>query len=266
MATVTVGVPVYNGAHHLERCLECLRTQTFKDIEVLIYDNASTDETPTIAARFAKADPRFKYYRQSENRGVAANFIDVMEAAKSDYFLWRADDDFSEPNFIEELYRLFQENPHTRLAAAPIWNIAEDNSVPPRFFPLPERGGKDRLTRIRKTIFGLHVSWFYGLWHTDTLRREFHGAWNAYPHAWAADHLTLFPLILDEAISTTDKTSFTQMTRYRPVRTRPAVRDMIELRRSYLRRCRASCRRAQLDGPGARRLYFLIRRHVSDRC
>ena len=66
---VSVGVPVYNGARFLQDCLECLRSQTFSDIEVLIFDNASTDGTEAIARDFVARDPRFSYFRQSANKG-----------------------------------------------------------------------------------------------------------------------------------------------------------------------------------------------------
>lgn len=69
MAAITIGVPVYNEEILLERALEALRTQPFADIEVLIYDNASTDKTPEIAQRFVAQDSRFHYFRQS---GIAA--------------------------------------------------------------------------------------------------------------------------------------------------------------------------------------------------
>src|SRR3546814_6530691 len=52
MASVTIGVPVYNGAATLRECLECLRNQTFRDIEVLISDNASSDNIAAIAQEF----------------------------------------------------------------------------------------------------------------------------------------------------------------------------------------------------------------------
>ena len=57
VARVTVGVPAYNEASYLEAQLEYLRTQDFPDIEVLIYDNASTDATREIARRFCEIAP-----------------------------------------------------------------------------------------------------------------------------------------------------------------------------------------------------------------
>ena len=75
MAQVTVGVPVYNGADFLDKSLACLRDQTYRDIEVLIFDNCSEDATGEIAQSFCAADPRFRYFRQPENKGCTPNFL-----------------------------------------------------------------------------------------------------------------------------------------------------------------------------------------------
>lgn len=266
MAEVTVGVPVFNAAAHLERCLECLRTQTFEDIEVLIFDNASTDETPFIAKRFVEGDVRFLYFRQQENKGAAANFIDALEASKSKYFMWRADDDLSASNFIEELYRVLTSQPAARLAAAPTYVVDELGQSPAKHFSVPAASGGGRIGHIHRMLTELYISSFYGLWHRETLRTAFYGAWSAYPNAWASDHLTLFPLILDEQIVTTNTTSFTQMLRYRPSRTRPPVSKMIEMRRAFVNYCLTEMNKRDWSPMERLALRWMISRHASNRC
>ena len=130
MAQVTVGVPVYNGADYLDKCLACLRDQTYRDIEVLIFDNCSEDATGEIAQSFCAADPRFRYFRQPENKGCTPNFLDVLEAANTPYFLWRAADDTSDLNYIETLLALLQRHPE------------RDMAVPNIVGSLPRRTGK----------------------------------------------------------------------------------------------------------------------------
>ena len=67
MVSVTIGVPVFNGARFLDGSLACLARQTFSDFKVLIFDNASTDGTVEIARAWAARDARFHYFRQPEN-------------------------------------------------------------------------------------------------------------------------------------------------------------------------------------------------------
>ena len=93
MVAITIAVPVYNGGDYLAQALEAIRRQSFVDYCVLIFDNASTDDTASIAQDMAARDPRFAYVRQAENRGALANFVDALEAASTPYFVWHAVDD-----------------------------------------------------------------------------------------------------------------------------------------------------------------------------
>ena len=68
---VSVVVPVYNVAPYLDACLESIAQQTVADLEVVIVDDGSTDESPAIGERFAAADPRFRLVRQA-NAGLGA--------------------------------------------------------------------------------------------------------------------------------------------------------------------------------------------------
>ena len=74
MARVGIGVPVYNGGTMLAQSLECLRTQSFEDIDVVIGDNASDDQTADVCADFAARDSRFRHIRRPENLGSLRNF------------------------------------------------------------------------------------------------------------------------------------------------------------------------------------------------
>ena len=70
---VSSGLPVYNGQATLAASLDSLLAQTFRDFEVIICDNASTDDTPAIAGEYAWRDPRIRYHRSDQNRGAAPN-------------------------------------------------------------------------------------------------------------------------------------------------------------------------------------------------
>ena len=70
---VSIGMPVYNGAAFLKESLDSLLSQTYGDFELIISDNASTDETESICRSYAAGDPRVRYQRQEENRGANAH-------------------------------------------------------------------------------------------------------------------------------------------------------------------------------------------------
>jgi glycosyltransferase involved in cell wall biosynthesis len=99
---VSIAVPVYNGESFLARTLDALLAQTLGDFELIITDNASTDRTGEICSSYAQRDPRIRYYRAQENRGVVRNFNWCIELARGQYFHWHAADDSCEPTFLEK--------------------------------------------------------------------------------------------------------------------------------------------------------------------
>jgi glycosyltransferase involved in cell wall biosynthesis len=98
---VSIGLPVYNGENYLSQAIECLLGQTFSDLELIISDNASTDDTETIARAYAARDHRVRYVRQPVNRGAGWNFSETFRLARGEYFKWAAHDDLCEPTFVE---------------------------------------------------------------------------------------------------------------------------------------------------------------------
>jgi glycosyltransferase involved in cell wall biosynthesis len=104
--TVSIGMPVYNGAHHLAAALESLLAQTYHNFELIISDNASTDASPRICRDFAARDARIRYSRNETNIGAHDNFLRTVQLAAAPYFMWAAHDDLWAPEFIEETLRL----------------------------------------------------------------------------------------------------------------------------------------------------------------
>ena len=114
---VSIGVPVHNGGPLFAEMLQSLVTQTFTDFEIVISDNASTDDTSAIARRFADRDERVRYYRNETDIGAASNFNRVFELANSlIYFKWAAHDDLYKPTFLERCVEVLDREPHVVLA------------------------------------------------------------------------------------------------------------------------------------------------------
>lgn len=99
---VSVVVPIYNISEHLERCLESLASQTYGEIEVLLIDDGSTDESPKICLDYAERFDYFKYFRK-ENGGLsdARNF--GIEKARGEFVSLVDGDDYVASDFIEQL-------------------------------------------------------------------------------------------------------------------------------------------------------------------
>jgi glycosyltransferase involved in cell wall biosynthesis len=75
---VSIGLPVYNGERFLKEALDSLLAQIYTDFELIISDNASTDQIESICRTYAASDRRIRYYRNKENVGAAHNFNRVL--------------------------------------------------------------------------------------------------------------------------------------------------------------------------------------------
>lgn len=108
---LSIGLPVRNGVRYLGETIECLRNQTFEDFDVLIADNASTDETELVARAAVEADARFRYVRHERNIGLIANWNYVRAQTHGELFSWMGADDRCDSRFYERCVRLLDERP-----------------------------------------------------------------------------------------------------------------------------------------------------------
>ena len=127
-ARLGIGLPVYNGDNFLEEALESVLAQTFRDFDLVISDNASTDRTESICQAFAERDPRVKYYRNERNTGAAPNFNRVFELSDNEYFKWIAHDDVHEPGFLEKCIQVLDCDPSVVLAYTRAISIDEEGT------------------------------------------------------------------------------------------------------------------------------------------
>jgi len=109
-ATISIGMPVYNGEAVVGAAIESILGQSYTDFELIISDNASTDDTKRICEAFARQDSRIRYERQPVNIGVGKNYQFVFEQSRGEYFMWAAADDFRSPGYIEKNLKILQSN------------------------------------------------------------------------------------------------------------------------------------------------------------
>jgi glycosyltransferase involved in cell wall biosynthesis len=98
--SISVGVPVYNGENFVAECLEALAEQDYEPLDVLISDNASTDATADICMEFVRRDARFRYVRQAENVGAAANHNFVIGHTTGELYKTATHDDVVGSSFL----------------------------------------------------------------------------------------------------------------------------------------------------------------------
>jgi glycosyltransferase involved in cell wall biosynthesis len=108
MELISIGMPVFNGEKFISTAISSLLKQTYTNFELIISDNASTDNTKNICSFFVSIDKRVQYFRQNSNRGATENFKFVLEQAKGKYFMWAAADDYWSFNLLNKSINILE--------------------------------------------------------------------------------------------------------------------------------------------------------------
>lgn len=108
MALVSVVIPVHNGQAHLRGSLSSVIRQTLTDIEILVVDDASTDNTREIIEDFVKADDRVIYVAGPGIGSASAARNVGLDMAKGEYLAFLDADDFFSPTMLEKIGLTFQ--------------------------------------------------------------------------------------------------------------------------------------------------------------
>ncbi len=123
---VSIIVPVYNVQNSVARCLESICAQTWKNIEIILVNDGSRDESFSVCEQFREKDPRIVLVDKS-NSGVSDTRNCGMTRASGKYVPFGASDDYIEPDFTERLVTAAETN-NADLVIAPYWMVIPANS------------------------------------------------------------------------------------------------------------------------------------------
>jgi glycosyltransferase involved in cell wall biosynthesis len=200
VTTAVFGLPVYNGEQHLAEALESLLTQTRDDLAVVVVDNASTDGTGEIAARYAELDPRVVYTRNERTIGAVHNWRRAFDLAgerfpAATFFAWASDHDVWHPRWLELLAEELTAHPAAALAYPFAVRIDDWGSeYPTGGHPFETAGlsrAEQRLRHVSRHAAALG-DLIYGLARRDALTRA-----GPYPLVVLPDRLLLLRLSLE---------------------------------------------------------------------
>jgi glycosyltransferase involved in cell wall biosynthesis len=164
---VLVGLPVFNGEKYLALAIESILNQTLADLRLVISDNASTDATEEICRKYAQADSRVHYFRQTRNLGLVPNFNFVYQPAGEPYFKWAGHDDLLEPTLLERCVELLENDSEAVLAQTLSFEIDERGARLRTFdydFRLNAARPQDRLWRL---LWAKHLTELWGVLRTE---------------------------------------------------------------------------------------------------
>jgi len=152
----SIGIPTYNQPEGVKETLQRLSVQTYKNLEIIVSDNCSSDETAyrKVMAEFS-SDSRIRYVRQTNNLGPVRNLRFLLNQAAGKYFMWAADDDFLEPTYVEKLVGALEANPNAAIAMSG-YDVMDTMADPPIKVELTRHlfglTGETPFLRLRKYI------------------------------------------------------------------------------------------------------------------
>lgn len=161
---ISVTIPVYNTSRYLYQCLNSLSNQDFDDIEFIIVNDGSTDNSKEICEEFAKKDNRFKIINK-KNGGLGSARQIGLENARGEYIIVCDSDDWIEPNIYSQLYKkaketnadivtcgYYAEYPNGRQIPMQYW-FKEENGFVDNVDFLSNGAGSSWVKLIRRSLF-----------------------------------------------------------------------------------------------------------------
>lgn len=194
---VFIGMPVYNGERFLREALDSIVRQSFADWRLFISDDTSSDSTAVIAQEYAKKDPRIQYYRQPTNLGLFENFRYTLDQADAPYFIWAAQDDIRDHEYLKTCVDALDADESLGLATTCSVSIDSKNQPVLEETDLAKLSGKPSIANVARYILQPEIlgkcNLMYGLWRTDAAR----ATWKAYPQRklWGQDYMFALALV-----------------------------------------------------------------------
>ena len=100
---VSIVLPTFNGAKYIEQSISSVLNQTFSNWELIIVDDASTDETPALISKYVKSDPRIRSTRHSTNKRLPAALNTGFSQTHGEYLTWTSDDNYYREPALREM-------------------------------------------------------------------------------------------------------------------------------------------------------------------
>ncbi len=113
---VSVMIPTYNYAHFLDDAIGSVMAQSFSDFELIIVDNASTDNTDVVVQKYLH-DPRIRYYKNKTNLGLTGNWNNCLAYARGEYLKFLCADDKFRSTLLEQYVELMDRYPDLAMVA-----------------------------------------------------------------------------------------------------------------------------------------------------
>src|SRR3989344_1114651 len=195
--TVFIGMPVYNGERFIREAIESIINQSYPHWKLFISDDCSTDKTPEFCKEFSVIDKRIVYCQQNKNTGIFVNQGFTLDRADSEYFMWAAQDDIREKDYITVCLEHLEKNKNLGFATTVMAAIDSYGRTLIEEKDLLKLSGKPGIIAVARYVLQPEIlgkcNLMYGFFRTRVAR----AVWNAYPmrKVWGPDYMFSLALI-----------------------------------------------------------------------
>jgi len=142
---VSIVLPTYNGSRYLRQSINSCLKQTYQNIELIIVDDGSTDETPTIIQSYK--DARIKYIKHEKNRRLPHTLNTGFNYATGEYLTWTSDDNLFAENAIEKMLA-FLKDKNLEFVYCDYYSFENDDLQNRRIIKLPDNSTSGKQTNL----------------------------------------------------------------------------------------------------------------------
>lgn len=159
---VSIALPVYNGEKWLEQAISTLVKQSYKNVEIIIADDCSSDSSQEICEKYASKYSQITFIKNEINLGGQGNFLKILYLCSGKYITYASQDDYWDKNFISYLVEKLESNNSAVLAASAAQLLDKNDKI----FKEQHFNGKwnpEKLSPYR-LIYSLMLPLNYGKW------------------------------------------------------------------------------------------------------
>ncbi|WP_161830709.1 glycosyltransferase family 2 protein [Steroidobacter agaridevorans] len=203
---LSICIATYNRASFIGATLDNIISQAHNDCEIVISDNASTDNTKEVIASYARRFDRLRYFRHDTNLGLDRNFDSAVDLARGEYCWLMSDDDWLKPNAIARVMAVLAGNLSLVVVNMELRDFTMSKIVRSRFIDFEsdrnyESGETDRLfVELDNTLWNIgNVIVKRDIWMSRE-RERYYGSWFIHIGVIFQDHLPGGAFLISEPL------------------------------------------------------------------
>lgn len=167
---VSIGIPAFEREAFIGEAIRSALAQSYRNIEVIVSDNGSSDGTFARIEEIAAIDGRVRIFRQKNNLGPTRNFEFVLRQSHGEYFLWLGDDDWLDSGYVETCLAKLRANPGLSVCGGlPVYYATGASPTEGRGIEIVDQSPAARIFQYLKQVSDNGI--FYGLMRREILAR-----------------------------------------------------------------------------------------------